>query len=363
MEEVRIKFNTKDRPEFVKELRKRVNGYFKENNKSKYANTNMVLKTIFMLSLYLIPYFVIVFNLTQNALLIWLMWTLMGLGMAGIGFSIMHDANHGAYSKNQKTNKYLGYLINIIGGSSLNWKIQHNVLHHTYTNIHEHDEDLNGTLMRFNHHQKRLKAHRFQQFYAWFLYGLITIAWTTKKDFIQLKRYGKRGLIKTQGTDYKSAFAKLFIAKVLYLAFILVCPIIFSSQAWWLTILFYFAMHFTSGVFISVIFQLAHVVSETDFPLPKLTGEMDNNWAIHQLHTTANFGKRNLPLSWFVGGLNFQIEHHLFPNICHVHYRKLSKIVKETALEFDLPYYQNSVFGAIYSHAKHLNKLGKFDMV
>jgi len=183
-----------------------------------------------------------------------------------------------------------------------------------------------------------------------------------KKDFIQLKRYRKKDLIKTQNVEYKTAFSKLVSAKIFYYLFILVLPLVFSTQVWWLTLVFYFSMHFTSGVFISVIFQLAHVVSETDFPQPKLSGEMDNNWAIHQLHTTANFGKKNLPLSWFVGGLNFQIEHHLFPNICHVHYRKLSEIVKATAQEFDLPYYQNSLIGAISSHAKHLHKLGKYDM-
>jgi linoleoyl-CoA desaturase len=362
MEPVKIKFNTKDRPEFVKELRKRVNTYFKENNISKYANSRMVIKTIAMLSLYFVPYFLILFNVTTSPLIIWGLWTLMGLGMAGIGFSIMHDANHGAYSKNQKVNKALGYLINIIGGSSVNWKIQHNILHHTYTNIHEHDEDLDGSLMRFNHHQKRLKVHRFQQVYAWFLYGLITIAWSTKKDFIQLKRYRKKDLIKTQNIDYKTAYTKLVAAKMFYILFILVLPLIFSSQAWWITALFYISMHFTSGVIISTTFQLAHVVSETDFPKPNLSGEMDNNWAIHQLHTTANFAKRNLLISWFVGGLNFQIEHHLFPNICHVHYRSLSDIVKQTAKDFDLPYYQNSLFGAIASHTKHLNQLGKQDL-
>lgn len=363
MESVRIKFNNADRPEFVKELRSRVNNYFKENNKSKNANTNMVIKTIFMLSLYLIPYSFVILNVTTNPFIILGLWVLMGLGMAGIGFSIMHDANHGAYSKNQKTNKYLGYLINIIGGSSVNWKIQHNVLHHTYTNINEHDEDLDGTLMRFSPHQKRLKTHRFQQLYAWLLYCLITVAWFTKKDFIQLKRYKRKDLIKTQNITYKKAFTRLVLAKIFYISFIFVLPLIFSSQVLWLTILFYFIMHFTSGIFISTIFQLAHVVSETDFPKPDSNGSMDNSWAAHQLYTTANFGKNNLPLSWFVGGLNFQIEHHLFPNICHVHYRKISDIVKATAQEFDLPYYQNTLLGAIHSHTKHLKKLGKPDLI
>lgn len=361
MESVRIKFNTTDRPDFVKELRIRVNSYFKENNKSKLANTNMVIKTIFMLSLYFIPYFFIVFNLTSNSWVILGFWLLMSLGMAGIGFSIMHDANHGAYSKNQTINKFLGYLINLVGGSSVNWKIQHNVLHHTYTNIAHHDEDIDGPLMRFAYKIKRLKAHRFQQFYAWFLYGLITISWSVKKDFIQLQRYKGKDLIKTQNITYQKALLRLVFAKIFYYSYVLVIPLIFSSQAWWLTLIFYFIMHFVCGFIISVIFQLAHVVTETEFPEPTVEGEIENSWAAHQLYTTANFARKNLLLSWFVGGLNFQIEHHLFPNICHVHYRKISKIVKGTALEFGLPYYQNTLFGAIKSHAKHLAKLGKHD--
>ena len=204
-----IKFNRKIGVDFNGTLNKRVRQYFKENNISKHANINMVLKTIFMVSLYFVPLVFLLSGTITNFWLIGAMYGVMGLGTAGIGLSIMHDANHGAYSKNQKVNKYLGYLINIIGGSSVNWKNQHNVLHHTYTNINEHDEDLDGTLMRFNEHQKRLKAHRFQQFYAWFLYCLITVAWFTKKDFIQLKRYKKKDLIKTQNTTYKKAFSRL----------------------------------------------------------------------------------------------------------------------------------------------------------
>ena len=362
METVRIKFNTVDRPEFVKELRSRVNSYFKENNRSRYANSNMVIKTIFMISLYFVPYFFVLFNVFENTWSVFGLWVLMSTGMAGIGFSIMHDANHGAYSKNKNVNKYLGYMINFIGGSSVNWKIQHNVLHHTYTNIKDHDEDLGGgTLMRFSYHQKRLKVHRFQQFYAWFLYCLITVSWSIKKDFLQLERYKRKDLIKTQNITYKKAFTRLIFAKIFYYSYILVIPMVFSSQVWWLTLIFYFIMHFVCGFIISVVFQLAHIVSETKFPEPKEGGHMDNNFAIHQLYTTANFAKKNLLFSWYVGGLNYQIEHHLFPNICHVHYRKISKIVKNTAKEFNLPYYQNTLLGAITSHAKHLTKLGKHD--
>ncbi len=361
----RIKFNTLNHPEFFKELRFRVNNYFKETNKSKYANANMVIKTIFMLTLYILPFSLIIFNVFENSWVVFSLWVLMGYGMAGIGFSIMHDANHGAYSKNKTINKYLGYLINLVGGSAVNWKIQHNVLHHSFTNIDGFDEDIDsGNLMRFSFSQKRYKLHRLQQFYAWFLYGLITISWSIKKDFIQLKRYKIKDLIKTQNITYKSAFLKLILAKLFYASYIIVIPILFSSQAWWLTVTFYFIMHFVCGFTLSTIFQSAHIVSKTSFPKPSKEGKMENNWAIHQLNTTANFAKNNFPLSWFIGGLNFQIEHHLFPNICHVHYRKISKIVKKTATEYGLPYHTHTTFiEALISHTKLLTKLGKYDTI
>ena len=355
-----VKFNPNNQSEFIRELRKRVNLYFKSNNISRFGNTNMVIKTIFMLLLYLIPYFLVVFNVFENNLVVLLLWIIMGTGMAGIGLSIMHDANHDVYSKNKKTNKLLGYLINLVGGSYINWRIQHNVLHHSFTNIHDHDEDLDsGGLMRFSEHQKKYKAHRFQKYYAWFLYGLLTVSWSLKKDFIQLRRYHKKDLLKTQGVTYKKACLNLVIVKALYFLQILVIPLIFANQQWWLTLIFYFIMHYVCGLILSTIFQAAHVVNETSFPLPDESGNIENNWAVHQLYTTANFAENNRILSWYVGGLNFQIEHHLFPNICHVHYRKISKIVRETAQEFQLPYYSNpSFFGALKSHYQLLAKLG-----
>lgn len=324
----------------------------------------MVIKTITMISLYLIPYFFILFNVFTNTWLVLLLWLIMAIGMSGIGFSVMHDANHGAYSKNQKVNKYLGYLINLVGGSALNWKIQHNVLHHTYTNVHNHDEDIeSGGLMRFSFHQKRYKIHRLQHIYAWFFYGLLTLSWLVKKDFLQLNRYHKKDLIKTQGTTYSKAYWRLVAAKVFYVVYMILLPITFSSQNWYVTVLFFLLMHYVASLILSTVFQAAHVVGETSFPLPDTDGKMEDNFIVHQLKTTANFSKKSRILSWYVGGLNFQIEHHLFPNICHVHYRKLSKIVSKTAKEYNIPYHSGKSFlSALYSHAKLLNQLGKKDI-
>lgn len=355
-----IKFSTKKEMDFYKVLRSRVNEYFKENNVSRYANTNMVLKTIFMISLYLVP-FILMLTVLENPWLIFLMWILMGFGMAGIGLSIMHDANHGAYSKNKTVNYLLGKLINLVGGSDVNWRIQHNVLHHTYTNVDGMDEDIQiGALMRFSPNQELLKGHRFQHFYAWFLYGFMTLMWTGTKDFSQFVRYRKKDLIKTQGLSPANVLTGIIISKIVYLGLFLVLPLIFSPLAWWVTLLGFVTMHYIAGLTLACIFQPAHVVPSSSFPIPDETGNIEEDWAVSQLLNTANFAPKARIFSWYVGGLNYQVEHHLFPNICHVHYRKISHIVRNTAFEYNLPYHQYKTFlGALRGHANMLRNLGR----
>jgi linoleoyl-CoA desaturase len=117
-------------------------------------------------------------------------------------------------------------------------------------------------------------------------------------------------------------------------------------------------MHLVAGFILSMIFQPAHVVKETTFPMPNLENEIENSWAVHELLTTANFARKNAVLNWYAGGLNFQVEHHLFPTICHIHYEALAPIVKETAEEFGLPYNEFETFSeAIKSHYDMLKRL------
>ncbi|NVK66414.1 MAG: fatty acid desaturase [Flavobacteriales bacterium] len=346
--------------EFYKVLRKRVNNYFKENGISRHANTNMVVKTIFMISLYFIP-FILMLTLFESTGLVLLMWVLMGFGMAGIGLSIMHDANHNAYSKNNKVNWLLGKLLLPIGGSDVNWRIQHNVLHHTYTNVTGMDEDIDtGVLMRFSPNQKLRKGHKLQHVYAWFLYGFMTIMWFSSKDYSQLARYKKKDLLKTQGVTFRGMLVSIILTKVVYLSVFLVLPMILSSLPWWGTILGFFMMHFIAGLTLAMIFQPAHVIPSSNYPMPDKTGNIESDWAVSQLMNTANFAPKSTWFSWYVGGLNFQVEHHLFPNICHVHYRKISHIVRETAFEYNLPYYSYKTFAdALFEHGKMLYRLGR----
>lgn len=354
-----VKFNVKDQPEFFSILRKRVNQHFKDNNIDKQANAKMKIKTTFMILLYFTPWILLLANVFTGFWAIFALWITMGLGMSGIGLSIMHDANHGCYSKNQKVNKALGFLINFLGAYHVNWKIQHNVLHHSFTNIDGYDEDISNPLLRFTPHQAIKPINKAQAFYAPLLYSIMTLYWVFSKDFVQIKRYNKKDLLKTQGLTLNQALTQLVFNKVWYLILFLVLPMIISSIPWWQTIIGFVSMHFLCGLALALIFQPAHVIEETEFFSPDENSSVENNWAIHQMKTTSNFAKKNIVLSWFVGGLNYQIEHHLFPNICHIHYKNISKIVKETAKEYGVPYYEHDTFfSAVRSHFVTLHNLG-----
>ena len=357
-----VKFTKTGDEEFYKVLRKRVNTYFKENEISKFANANMVLKTIFMVSLYLVP-FVLILSMLSSTLLIVLMWMIMGFGMAGIGLSVMHDANHSAYSKNKYVNLIIGKIIWLVGGSDVNWRIQHNVLHHTYTNVHGMDEDIEiDPLMRFSPNQKLRKGHKFQFIYAWFLYGMMTIMWATTKDYSQWKRYKNKDLIKTQGLSSRRFLWTLIVTKTIYLALTLGLPLWLGGMSWYGTVLCFLLMHFIAGVTLAAIFQPAHVVPSSDYPKPDKNGNVEVAWAENQLLNTTNFAPGARLFSWYVGGLNYQIEHHLFPNICHVHYRKISNIVRDTAFEYNLPYHSYKTFyEALANHTKMLYTLGRVE--
>jgi len=350
--------------EFITVLRQRVNQYFESNNIAKYANWRMYLKTLAMFSMYLVPLSLLFFLDAPN----WIgfvLWSIMGVGMAGIGLSVMHDANHGTYSDNPTVNKLLGYSMYLLGGNPVNWRIQHNVLHHTFTNIDGIDEDISPVgLLRFSPHKPLKSMHKYQHLYAWPLYGLMTIMWILTKDFKQIKRYKASNLMATQGRTYKSLLTEILLSKVFYYALILVLPLLFSPFPWFVNLLGFVIMHLIGGFILTTVFQPAHVMPDMSFPLPDDKGSMENSFAIHELATTSNFAPNNKLLSWYVGGLNFQIEHHLFPNICHIHYQDIAPIVKQTTEEFNLPYYSQPTFTeALKLHASMLKKLGQIQSV
>ena len=208
-------------------------------------------------------------------------------------------------------------------------------------------------------HSDWKKIHKYQFLYAWFFYGLMTIVWVLVKDFVRIVRYHNMGLVKKHNANIVAEWAILIGSKLFYIGYIFVIPVVFTSLLWWQVLIGIFLMHYIAGFILAIIFQPAHVIEGTEFPLPDENDMLEHNWAVHQLFTPTNFAQRSRLFSWYVGGLNFQIEHHLFPNICHVHYRKIASIVQDTAKEFDLPYKSIRTFtGALIGHTRLLKQLG-----
>ena len=346
--------------DFPSTLNKRVNDYFVYNKVSKHANGEMVVKTVVVFTMYFLPYGLIVSGIATHWLAMLALLMVMSLGAAGIGLSVMHDANHGAYSKRKWVNTLIGYSLNLIGASAFNWKMQHNVLHHTFTNVLEEDEDISPRgLFRLTPHSEWKRIHRYQHIYAWPVYGLMTLVWMVYSDFARIVKYWKTGLAEKYKANIAKEWVILIGSKLIFVGYIFVIPVVFTPLYWWQVLMGIIILHYITGFLLAIIFQPAHVIEGTEFPLPDENATLKNNWAVHQLLTTTNFGNRSLWFSWYVGGLNYQIEHHLFPTICHVHYRKIARIVKDTAQEFGLPYRSIGTFGqALVSHARLLRQLG-----
>ena len=345
---------------FYETLKKRVEAYFESQKISPKGDIRLYVKTFILFALYLIPYWqLLTGNYTNFESILWIL--VMAVGTAGIGLSVMHDANHGAYSDNRWINLIMGETLTLIGGNSYTWKIQHNLLHHTYTNVYGLDEDVNTKfLLKLSKNATTKWYHKYQHIYAWFLYGFLTIAFLFK-DFRQIYTFNKAGYYKNNGTSPLFEVIKLFVMKMFYIFYIIIVPIVFFKIPVYKVLIGFLLLHVITGFILSIVFQLAHIMEHTEHPYPDDQGSLENRWAEHQLKTTCNFSTSNKLITWYTGGLNYQIEHHLFPTVCHIHYPAISKIVKQTANEFGLPYYEyKSIFDALHSHLKALKEIGRY---
>ncbi len=353
----RVTYNNKNAV-FFPSLKKEVDAYFKSRNIKKTGNWTLYSKTIILsiaavanyLSLLLIP------MPLWTAILLSL---LFGVILAGIGFDIMHDACHGSYSEKKWLNELLGLSLNALGGNAFFWKQKHNIIHHTYTNVDGIDDDIaKNPAIRMCSTQRWVPAHRYQHIYLPFLYMLGSIFWIFVQDPVKYFT----GKVHTTPLPAMSTKEHIifWVSKLLYAFFYMALPIYLFGWLPWLVC--FLAMHFSLGFVLSIVFQLAHVVEETEFEYVVAQDQklIENEWAIHQLKTTANFSPGSRVITWFVGGLNYQIEHHLFPRISHVHYPAISKIVEEKCKEFGIAY--NSIpqmYTAVKSHFRFIKSLGE----
>lgn len=359
METIKFHSDNFKEKEFTRAVRKRVRSYFKSHNLSKNGNLNLYLKTVVMLAAYFVP-FIVILTLPISTLTAFFMAVLMGIGEAGIGMSVMHDGAHGCYSSNKWVNKVMASTMFLLGSNNFNWKVQHNIKHHSYTNIYNYDLDIsNVSIIRLCEHAPIKKYHRYQHLYAFPLYGLMTFARLFGEISVLLK-YNQEGITKKLHVNPTLEMIKLITIKIIYLAVIIGLPLIFTTFSFWQILIGFVTLHVTAGMIMTTVFQMAHVVEGTHQPMPVKNNLINHEWMIHELRTTSDFGRKNGLFSWYIGGLDFQIEHHLFQNISHVHYPKIASIVKKTAEEFGFTYnLKPNMLQALASHYRRLKELGR----
>lgn len=341
---------------FFEALRARVDAHFKQSGKRPTGNWLLHAKTVFAYVLAVYSYVQLVWFVSH-----WWSALLAGFGLVQgfvlIAFNVMHDGAHGSYSRKQWVNWLMGSSMEVLGASQRLWQQKHNALHHTYTNVDGKDDDIAlGSLMRLAPSVAWKPWHRMQHWYALLLYSLLSLFWLLFSDWHKMLR-GKIGDTPLPPQPWWS-WPYFLLSKALYVGYTIVLPACFHPL--WLVLLVFLGVHLLFGLTLSLVFQLAHTVEGTAFPLPGEDGRMADEWAVHQLKTTADFACGNWLITFYMGGLNYQVEHHLFRKISHVHYPALSRIVASTCQEFGVPYLSfKSVGAALVAHFRFLKEMGR----
>ncbi len=341
---------------FHAELKRRVQEYFDQNQVSSTGNWKLYSKAIFLVVAFIAVYVNLVYFTPESTWACVGLCTALGFLTSGIGFNVMHDGGHGSFSKSKWLNNVAAASADLLGASSYMWNIKHNVAHHTFTNIDGIDDDIKAQpLLRMCSTQQYYKIHRMQHIYCIPLYGTLYFFWVFLLDYVKYFK-NKVGEMPIPKMKFKDEL-QFWGSKVFFMTVFVALPIL--SLGFKTAAIGFLIYAFVTGVVLSVVFQLAHTVEHTDFPLVE-GPNIENEWAIHQLETTANFATKNRVISWFVGGLNFQIEHHLFPKISHVHYPAISQIIKQACSEHQVKYVEYPyMITALGSHLRFLRDLGK----
>lgn len=341
---------------FHVELKRRINEYFATTGKSTTGGFRLFSKALFLLLALSGTYIYVVF-FTPGVTGALLLCVLMGGLIASIGFNIMHDGGHGSFSRYGWVNKAAAITAELLGASHFMWNMKHNVIHHAFTNIDGIDDDIDAKpFLRMASTQKRYKMHRFQHIYFVLLYSIFHLYWVLFSDYKKYfsRKIGDMPLKKMSFNDHLTFWG----FKIIHYAIFIVIPIAVLGVADWA--IGYAICTVVTGFTLSIVFQLAHTVEHTEFPVPAEDGRLQDEWAVHQLKTTANFATRNKLISWYVGGLNFQVEHHLFPKISHIHYPAINKIVKQACQEYNVVYVEYpKMYQAVASHVAFLRQMGK----
>jgi linoleoyl-CoA desaturase len=338
-------------------LKRRVAAHFEAHGRARSGGAAMRAKTGLILGWFAASYALLLLLGGTSAWVAVALTVSIAFATAGIGFSVMHDANHGAYARSRRVNRAWGLALDFVGASSYVWRFKHNVQHHTYTNVDGVDADIDaGPFLRLAPSQRRRALHRGQHLYAWLLYGVLALKWWFVDDVADVARgrLGGHAFARPRGGELLAYVA----GKAAFVGWALVVPwLVFRTG--WVLVLFVLGS-LVLGVVLATVFQLAHTVPEAEFrAVQPGDPRMPTGWAEHQVRATVDFAPSNRLLGWYVGGLNFQVEHHLFPDVCHTHYPALAAIVEATCLEHGVPHRTHPTLrAAIAAHYRFLRALG-----
>jgi linoleoyl-CoA desaturase len=343
-----------DGSSFPKVLRRRLDRFFADPNLSPKADRTMWVKIAVGLTV-LVGAWIALYAFRPGSWKFLALYLLGGLAQTFLLLNIAHDSNHNAISSRPAVNKTLNYVFDLCGISSYMWRILHHRGHHSCINLHEEDDALSGRgIFRFTPHDARAPLHRFQHLYALFVYALFSLDYVFFRDF-QCFFFPDHDYLKRTKHPLRE-YAILFVGKAFYLAYMLVLPVVVLGKSPLLVVGAFLLVHLVVGLSVTLVFQTTHTIDSTYFPLSR--NEFDNS-VYHIFATTADYATSNPVVGWLAGGLNHHIAHHLCPFVCHTHYASLTRIVRETAEEFGVPYRQNpTMTRAIWHHLMLLKQLG-----
>lgn len=353
----KVKFDHVREDGFSRVLTQRIDAYFKESNISKKSNWLFVVK-IFSYFIMTTSLYVAMLSNEFHGWSLALLFILFGLFISIFLFSVAHDASHNAISDKQWINHLFAYVWNVAGISCYFWKLKHNVAHHTFTNIPGKDDDIDQSkLVRLNPGSTRKWFHRFQHMYAPFLYSLLSLNIIYIRDFKLLlqHKFGNTIINKHPAKE----ILILVATKVFFVSYMIVIPKIILNIPWIEIFSYHVLMHFAVGLFIGFILVPVHVTFESEYRLPDKNGMIHCDWGVHQIEATVDFSANNYFINWITGGLNTHVVHHLFPSINHIHYYRLTKLIKKTAAEYNVLYRNYSLAKIFREHLRFLKALGR----
>jgi linoleoyl-CoA desaturase len=301
-------------------------------------------------------FYIIALQQSKHVWLFYFFYVLMGLMMVLLYLNIIHEASHNSLFRNKKINSLFMYLFDLIGANSYIWKLRHTRLHHNFSNVAGWDSDIQqSSLFKVFPSDETKRIHRNQHIRVFFVYPLYLLNWLLIRDFKDY--FSKQQTIQKICKIPFIEYVKLFLFKSVFLFFIIIVPAVFFDFTWLQSLAAFVIMLIVAGVFALTVLLPPHANIKNDFPVVE-NGALSSSWFRHQLETTNDITTSNWFTRHIMGDFNYHLAHHLFPKISHVYASEVSKIIKEHASRYDLPYRSYTLFEALKYHYLLIKKNG-----